>query len=82
MTGYAALSSEIGQFLLAVELKSVNSRFLDLQFRLPDDLRQVEPRLRELLAARISRGKFECRMALAPLAGSAPFATSPTPPHS
>jgi uncharacterized protein (TIGR00255 family) len=72
MTGYAALSSEIGQALLAVELKSVNSRFLDLQFRLPEELRPTEPALRELLAAGISRGKIECRMAIQPATGTAP----------
>ena len=72
MTGYAALSSEIGQALLAVELKSVNSRFLDLQFRLPEELRPAEPALRELLAAGVSRGKIECRMAIQPSAGTAP----------
>ena len=71
MTGYAALSSEIGQALLAVELKSVNSRFLDLQFRLPEELRPAEPALRELLAAGVSRGKIECRMAIQPSAGTA-----------
>jgi uncharacterized protein (TIGR00255 family) len=72
MTGYAALSREIGQAALAVELKSVNSRFLDLQFRLPEELRPVEPAFRELLAASISRGKVECRMAIQPAAGAAP----------
>ncbi|OGA26164.1 MAG: hypothetical protein A2W81_06080 [Betaproteobacteria bacterium RIFCSPLOWO2_12_61_14] len=71
MTGYAALSREIGQALLAVELKSVNSRFLDLQFRLPEELRSAEPALRELLAARVTRGKVECRMAIQPSAGTA-----------
>jgi len=72
MTGYAALSREIGQAVLAVELKSVNSRFLDLQFRLPDDLRSSEPALRELLTANVARGKVECRMAIQPAAGTAP----------
>ncbi len=71
MTGHAALSSEIGQALLAVELKSVNSRFLDLQFRLPEELRPAEPALRELLAADVSRGKVECRMAIQPALGTA-----------
>jgi len=72
MTGYAALSREIGQAALAVELKSVNSRFLDLQFRLPEELRPAEPALRELLAAGVSRGKLECRMAIQPATGAAP----------
>jgi len=72
MTGYAAASREVGHAVLAVELKSVNSRFLDLQFRLPDELRPVEPALRELLTAGVSRGKVECRMAIQPAAGAAP----------
>jgi len=75
MTGYAALSREVAQAMLAVELKSVNSRFLDLQFRLPEELRPVEPALRELLAARVTRGKVECRMAIQPAAGAAPELT-------
>ena len=72
MTGYAAASREVGHAVLAVELRSVNSRFLDLQFRLPDELRPVEPALRELLTAGMSRGKVECRMAIQPAVGAAP----------
>jgi uncharacterized protein (TIGR00255 family) len=48
---------------VTVELRSVNSRFLDLAFRLPDELRGLEPVLRELLAARFRRGKLELRIA-------------------
>lgn len=54
-------SSRITQPRLAIELRSVNSRFLDLQFRLPDELRQHEPALRELLVKRLKRGKVELR---------------------
>jgi len=72
MTGYAALSRQVGHALLAVELRSVNSRFLDLQFRLPEELRPVEPSLRELLTSGMSRGKVECRMAIQPAADAAP----------
>jgi uncharacterized protein (TIGR00255 family) len=72
MTGYAARSLEIAQATLSVELKSVNGRFLDLQFRIPEELRPVESALRELLVARITRGKVECRMATQPAAGAAP----------
>ena len=43
---------------------SVNSRFLDLSFRLPDDLRALEPTLRSLLTARLKRGKVEVRAAI------------------
>jgi uncharacterized protein (TIGR00255 family) len=46
---------------LGLEIRSVNSRFLDLSFRLPEDLRQWEPALRELLVARLKRGKVEVR---------------------
>jgi uncharacterized protein (TIGR00255 family) len=46
---------------LGLEIRSVNSRFLDLTFKLPDDLRGSEPALRELLTARLKRGKVEVR---------------------
>jgi len=72
MTGYAARSLEIAQATLSVELKSVNGRFLDLQFRIPEELRPVEPALRDLLVARITRGKVECRMATQPTTGAPP----------
>ena len=49
---------------LTVELRSVNSRFLDLAFRMPDELRAIEPALRELLTARLRRGKVELRLNL------------------
>ena len=49
---------------LGLEIRSVNSRFLDLSFRLPDELRACEPALRERLTARLKRGKVEVRAAL------------------
>ena len=49
---------------LGVEIRSVNSRFLDLAFKLPEELRQHEPQLRELLTQRLKRGKVELRAAL------------------
>ena len=49
---------------LGLEIRSVNSRFLDLTFRLPEDLRQWEPALRELLGARLKRGKIEVRASI------------------
>jgi uncharacterized protein (TIGR00255 family) len=48
---------------VTVELRSVNGRFLDLNFRMPDELRALEPALRELLASSLRRGKVELRMA-------------------
>lgn len=76
MTGYAAVQSSMAQSApetesgadansrLGVEIRSVNSRFLDLAFRLPDELRQAEPALRELLTGKLKRGKVEVRVSL------------------
>ena len=69
MTGYAAAAREFAFGVLNLELRSVNHRYLDIQFRLPDDLRSIEPQLRELLAARIARGKVECRVTFTAGAG-------------
>ncbi|MBS1139235.1 MAG: hypothetical protein H6R13_688 [Proteobacteria bacterium] len=62
MTGYAVKTRDIERGTLQLELKSVNSRYLDFHFRVTDDLRSLEMPLRELLAARLSRGKVECRL--------------------
>lgn len=62
MTGYAVKTRDSERGSLQIELKSVNSRYLDFHFRISDDLRALEMPLRELLAARISRGKVECRL--------------------
>jgi uncharacterized protein (TIGR00255 family) len=64
MTGYATVSEELPLGTLSVEVRSVNHRYLDMQFRLPDELRSFEPGMRELLAARLTRGKVECRVGL------------------
>jgi uncharacterized protein (TIGR00255 family) len=62
MTGYAALSQELPQGTLNLELKTVNSRYLDIQFRIVDELRGLEPALRELIGSRLARGKVDCRL--------------------
>jgi uncharacterized protein (TIGR00255 family) len=62
MTGYAVTTRETAHGTLTLELRSVNSRFLDLQFRINDDLRSFEPMLREAIMSRIVRGKVECRL--------------------
>lgn len=77
MTGYATVQSGTAQAAapdtearlgthsrLGVEIRSVNSRFLDLALRLPDELRQSEPALRELLTGKLKRGKVELRVFL------------------
>jgi uncharacterized protein (TIGR00255 family) len=66
MTGYALAAAEHPRGALSLELKSVNSRFLDLQFRVAEELRALEPLLREAITARIARGKVDCRLSFAP----------------
>ena len=70
MTGYASAAREFPFGTLGVELRSVNHRYLDVQFRLPDDLRAIEPVLREMLAEKIARGKVECRVTFSAAAGT------------
>ena len=64
MTGFAVQTREHGTSTLHLELRSVNSRYLDLSFRVVEDLRQAEPALRERITARLTRGKVECRLNL------------------
>ncbi|MCW5653340.1 YicC/YloC family endoribonuclease [Hydrogenophaga sp.] len=59
-TGSGETARESGPGL-GLEIRSVNSRFLDLVFKLPDELRANEPALRELLGTRLKRGKVEVR---------------------
>jgi uncharacterized protein YicC (UPF0701 family) len=62
MTGFSTAEARTGPFRLVWEIRSVNHRFLELGFRLPDDLRAVEPECRELVAAAIKRGKVDCTL--------------------
>ncbi|MGH8737172.1 MAG: YicC/YloC family endoribonuclease [Burkholderiales bacterium] len=62
MTGYAVAATETPRGTLSLELRSVNSRFLDLQFRVADELRALETALREIITARLARGKVDCRL--------------------
>ncbi len=88
MTGYASTlvrtpAQPAGQALdkpeddaaLSVEIRSVNGRFLDLGFKLPEELRGTEPALRELLSSALKRGKVELRI----LTRTAAEATWPAP---
>jgi uncharacterized protein (TIGR00255 family) len=61
MTGYASASADLGQAVLSLEIKSVNSRYLDVGFRLGEELRFLEMPLRERITERVGRGKIECR---------------------
>ena len=72
MTGYATASAGSPRGALTLELRSVNSRFLDLQFRIADELRALEPMLRERIAARVTRGKVDCRLSFTEGTGEVP----------
>ncbi len=65
MTGFASAAAELDAGSLTLELRAVNHRYLDLQLRLPDELRLLEPMLRETIAAQLTRGKVECRISFA-----------------
>ncbi len=64
MTGFASTTREFPGGLLSIELRAVNHRYLDVQMRLPEELRIIEPQLRELIGGRVTRGKVECRIGL------------------
>jgi len=61
MTAFGSAQVRLGNITLVLELRSVNSRFLDLHFRLPDELRQTDMLLREYLTRSLARGKIEVR---------------------
>ncbi len=66
MTGFAAAAAERDFGSFALELRAVNHRYLDIQLRLPDQMNMLEPQLREVIAAQLTRGKVECRVSHAP----------------
>lgn len=67
MTGYATHTATVGRALVTIDLRSVNQRYLEIGFRLPDELRAQEPAIREAIVQRLSRGKVECRISQTPL---------------
>ena len=67
MTGFAAVTRDLDFGTVSVELRAVNHRYLDVQFRMPDDLRALESAVREAVAARLTRGKVDCRIGFASL---------------
>lgn len=64
MTGFAAREQAIENATLLLEIRAVNSRYLDLNFKLDDQIRSFESQIRELIAAQLNRGKVECKMSL------------------
>jgi uncharacterized protein (TIGR00255 family) len=78
MTGFASLEREVAGGVLVLELRSVNHRYLELQLKLDEHLRSFEPLVRELITAKLGRGKVECRMSLMQRADSHKSATLDT----
>lgn len=64
MTAFARESQATDQGVLTVELRSVNHRYLDCSFKLPEALRQLESKLREQATAKLARGKLDCLIRL------------------
>ncbi|MGH8710332.1 MAG: YicC/YloC family endoribonuclease [Burkholderiales bacterium] len=66
MTGFAVTTKVLEQGALNLELRSVNHRYLDIQLRLPEELRLLEPALREVIVNGVGRGKVDCRLSFDP----------------
>ena len=65
MTAFARNTTDFPWGSVTCELRSVNHRFLETGFRLPETLRQVEMSLREIARKKLSRGKVDCSIQLA-----------------
>lgn len=57
MTGFANAAAECGSKRINLDIRAVNHRFLDIQIRMPDDLRYLESGIREKISSHIARGK-------------------------
>jgi uncharacterized protein (TIGR00255 family) len=68
MTGYGQATGENSIYRIAVTVRSVNHRYLDLVIRLRDEHRHLEPSLRELIGERLARGRVEVRVDIEALA--------------
>jgi uncharacterized protein (TIGR00255 family) len=77
MTAYANAESTTAQGWLACEVRAVNHRFLETGVRLPDELRTLEPALRERIGARVSRGKLDVTMRYRPPSSAADLLLDP-----
>lgn len=64
MTGFASREYNTSDGILLLELRSVNHRYLELQLKLDDNLRGFESTIRELIQAKLGRGKVDCRLSL------------------
>lgn len=64
MTGFASAEQNTDRYTLTLTLRSVNHRFLDASLRLPEELKSLEPALRERIVSRMRRGKLDCQFQL------------------
>lgn len=64
MTAFARRDQETPWGILTCEMRSVNHRYLELGLRLPEDLRSLEPQIRETVGGRVARGKLDCGLYL------------------
>ena len=62
MTGFSTAEETVPPFRLVWEIRSVNHRFLELSFRMPEELRALEPECRAKVGSAVSRGKVECTL--------------------
>ncbi|CBV44280.1 YicC/YloC family endoribonuclease [Halomonas elongata] len=71
MTAFSRQDLDADWGYLQLELRSVNQRYLEPHFRLPETLRDLEPHFRETLRGRLARGKIECHLRFTPTDGDA-----------
>ena len=71
MTAFARIESQHDQGTIQWELRSVNHRYLDVSLRLPEDVRTLDPKVRERIGARVKRGKVDCALRLLSNPGAA-----------
>jgi len=60
MTGFARVEDVSDQGNVSWEIRSVNHRYLEINFRLPEEVRRIEPQLRKFLQSKLARGKVDC----------------------
>nr|WP_297457634.1 YicC/YloC family endoribonuclease [uncultured Halomonas sp.] len=78
MTAFTRQTIEADWGSLQLELRSVNQRYLEPHFRLPEALRDLEPAFREAMRNRLARGKIECTLRFEPAAGGETLAVNRT----
>lgn len=77
MTGFAIAQGQTPLGLMTLEIKSVNSRFLDISMRVCEELRQMEPVVREAVTAAVKRGKLDVRVSLKQTENAAASSVNP-----